>query len=120
MEVREHLRADREFRSARIADRFEGYAAERNELLKFINTHHIENVVFVSAANHVFSVNNSTYQDFFGGPQIVTSAIEVDTMAVASPLLVTAIPGLLAQAGALPPDTGALQCSCRRPARMIF
>ena len=68
------------------------------ELLKFINDHHIENVVFVSADDHVFSVNNLTYQDFFGGPQIVTSAIEVDTMAVASPLLVTAIPALLGQA----------------------
>src|SRR5262249_14610004 len=53
-------------------------------------------------------VNNLTYQDFFGGPQIVTSAIEVDTMAVASPLIVTAIPALLAQAGALPPSQLAL------------
>jgi phosphodiesterase/alkaline phosphatase D-like protein/phospholipase/lecithinase/hemolysin len=90
------------------AGRFEGYAAERRELLKFINDHHIENVVFVSADNHVFSVNNLTYQDFFGGPQIVTSAIEVDTMAVASPLLVTAIPALLTQAGVLPPAQLAL------------
>ena len=91
-----------------IAGRFEGYAAERSELLKFINAHHIENVVFVSADNHLFSVNNLTYQDFFGGPQIVTSAIEVDTMAVASPLIVTAIPALLAQAGVLPPAQLAL------------
>jgi phosphodiesterase/alkaline phosphatase D-like protein/phospholipase/lecithinase/hemolysin len=90
------------------AGRFEGYAAERSELLKFINDHHIENIVFVSADDHVFSVNNLTYQDFFGGPQIVTSAIEVDTMAVASPLLVTAIPALLTQAGVLPPAQLAL------------
>ena len=30
-------------------DRYEGYAAERNELLKFIDDNHIENVVFVSS-----------------------------------------------------------------------
>jgi phosphodiesterase/alkaline phosphatase D-like protein/phospholipase/lecithinase/hemolysin len=90
------------------ADRFEGYAAERNAILKFINDNHIENVVFVSADTHLFSVNNLTYQDYFGGPQIVTSAIEVDTMAVASPLLVTAIPALLTQAGVLPPAQLAL------------
>ena len=32
--------------------RFEGYAAERNQLLKFINDNHIENVVFVAAEAH--------------------------------------------------------------------
>jgi phosphodiesterase/alkaline phosphatase D-like protein len=90
------------------AGRFEGYAAERSELLKFINDHHIENVVFVSADDHLFSVNNLTYQDFFGAPQIVTSAIEVDTMAVAAPLLAPAIPAQLAQAGLLPPAQLAL------------
>jgi phosphodiesterase/alkaline phosphatase D-like protein len=90
------------------ADRFEGYAAERNEILKFINDNHIENVVFVSADTHLFSVNNLTYQDHFGGSQIATSAIEVDTMAVASQLIATQIPPLLAQAGILPPDQLAL------------
>ena len=78
----EHLRADDI--SVR-SDRFKRVCSgERNELLKFINTHHIENVVFGAAANHVFSVNNLTYQDFFGGPQIVTERHRVDTMAVAS------------------------------------
>jgi hypothetical protein len=57
--------------------------------------------VFVSADTHLFSVNNLTYQDHFGGPQIATSAIEVDTMAVASQLIATHIPPLLAQAGIL-------------------
>jgi alkaline phosphatase D len=90
------------------ADRFEGYAAERNELLKFINDNHIENVVFVSADTHFFSVNNLTYQDSFGGPQIATSAVEVDTMAVAAPLIVTQLPPLLTVAGLLPPDQLAL------------
>ena len=90
------------------ADRFEGYAAERNQLLKFINDHHIENVVFVSAENHTYSVNNLTYQEHFGGPQIATSAIEVDTMAVASQLITTQLPPLLVQAGILPPAQLAL------------
>ena len=86
------------------ADRYEGYAAERNQLLKFINDNHIENVVFVSAETHTYSVNNLTYQDHFGGPQIATSAIEVDTVAVASQLIVPQIPAALAQLGLLPPD----------------
>jgi alkaline phosphatase D len=90
------------------ADRFEGYAAERDALLKFINDNHIENVVFVSADFHTFSVNNLTYQDHLGGPQIATSAIEVDTMAIASGLNVPQIPALLAQAGVLPSDQLAL------------
>ena len=81
------------------------YAAERNALLKFINDNHIENVVFVSAETHTFSVNNLTYQDHVGGPQIATSAIEVDTMAVASQLIVPQIPAALAQMGLLPPAT---------------
>jgi hypothetical protein len=86
------------------ADRYEGYAAERTQLLKFINDNHIENVVFVSAETHTFSVNNLTYQDHFGGPQIATSAIEVDTMSVASQLIVPQLPALMVQAGLLPPS----------------
>ena len=31
------------------ADRYDGYAAERNQLLRFIDDHDIDNVVFVSA-----------------------------------------------------------------------
>jgi phosphodiesterase/alkaline phosphatase D-like protein len=90
------------------ADRFEGYAAERNQLLKFINDNHIENVVFVAAEAHTYSVNNLTYQEHFLGPQIATSAIEVDTMAVASQLVGPQLPPLLTQAGILPPAQLAL------------
>jgi hypothetical protein len=53
-------------------------------------------------------VNNLTYQDHFGGPQIATSAIEVDTMAVASDLIVPQLPAVLAQLHLLPPDQLAL------------
>lgn len=64
-------------------DRFEGYAAERNALLKFIADNDISNVIFVAADVHAHIVNNLTYQDVPGGPQIATSAIEVVTGAVA-------------------------------------
>lgn len=58
-------------------DRFEGYAAERSDLLRFINQHHIENVVFVAADLHGTLVNNLTYQEVPLGPQIPTNAFEV-------------------------------------------
>jgi alkaline phosphatase D len=102
------------------ADRYEGYAAERNELLKFINDHHIENVVFVSAETHTFSVNNLTYQDHFGGSQIATSAIEVDTMAVASQLILPQFPAALAQLGLLPKDQLALYNSLSPTDKDVF
>lgn len=68
-------------------DRYEGYAAERNALLKFIDENHIENVVFVSTDMHWLSVNNLTYQNSLGGPQIASSAFEVIVPAVASDLI---------------------------------
>jgi phosphodiesterase/alkaline phosphatase D-like protein len=64
-------------------DRFEGYAAERTELLKFINDNEIENVVFVAADIHGTIVNNLTYQSAPFQPQIATNAFEVTTGAVA-------------------------------------
>ncbi len=65
------------------ADRFEGYAAERTEILKFINDNDIDNVVFVAADIHGTLVNNLTYQDGVGQPQIATNAFEVTTGSVA-------------------------------------
>jgi phosphodiesterase/alkaline phosphatase D-like protein len=85
-------------------DRYEGYAAERNALLRFIEQNHIENVVFVSSDTHWTSVNNLTYQDFLGGPQIATSVFEVNTLAVASIPIAPQVPavaksfGLISQA----------------------
>jgi 3-phytase/alkaline phosphatase D len=58
-------------------DRYEGYAAERAALLKFIDDNHIENVVFVAGDSHWYSVNNLTYQEHVGGAQIASSAFEV-------------------------------------------
>lgn len=65
------------------SDRFEGYAAERTEILKFIDDNSIDNVVFVSADIHGTLVNNLTYQLGAGQPQIGTSAFEVTTGSVA-------------------------------------
>jgi phosphodiesterase/alkaline phosphatase D-like protein len=80
-------------------DRYEGYAAERDALLKFIDDNHIENVVFVSADTHWTSVNNLTYQDALGGPPIASSAFEVNTLAAASNLPATRLPTIAFQLG---------------------
>ncbi len=60
-------------------DRFEGYAAERTELLKFIDDNNIQNVVFLSGDFHGTLVNNLTYQLAPGQPQIQTGAFEIVT-----------------------------------------
>jgi phosphodiesterase/alkaline phosphatase D-like protein len=65
------------------SDRFEGYAAERTEILKFIDDNKISNVVFVAADIHGTVVNNLTYQLAPGGQQIATSAFEISTGSVA-------------------------------------
>jgi 3-phytase/alkaline phosphatase D len=65
------------------SDRYEGYAAERTEILKFINENKINNVVFIAADIHGTLVNNLTYQLGVGQPQIATNAFEVSTGSVA-------------------------------------
>ncbi|MCL2924771.1 MAG: phytase, partial [Trichodesmium sp. MAG_R04] len=47
--------------------RFEGYAAERTEILQFIDDNNIDNVVFVAAHIDGTIVNNLTYQKGFDG-----------------------------------------------------
>jgi len=64
-------------------DRYEGYAAERTELLKFIDDNQISNVVFVTADFHGTVVNRLSYQMAAFGPQIQTDSIEVITGAIA-------------------------------------
>jgi 3-phytase/alkaline phosphatase D len=71
------------FGVAGASDRFEGYAAERTALLKFITDHNIRNVVFVAADIHGSVVNNLTYQLGAGQPQLPTDAFEITTGAVA-------------------------------------
>lgn len=65
------------------SDRFEGYAAERTNILKFVKDNGIDNVVFVSADIHGTLVNNLTYQVGPGQPQVSTGAFEITTGAVA-------------------------------------
>jgi phosphodiesterase/alkaline phosphatase D-like protein len=64
------------------SDRFEGYAAERTEILKFIHENDITNVVFIAADIHGTIVNNLTYQEAPGQAQIATSAFEITTGSV--------------------------------------
>ena len=60
-------------------DRFEGYAAERAALLRFIDEEGISNVVFVSADIHGTQVNNITYALGPDAPQIALPVFEVTT-----------------------------------------
>ncbi len=88
-------------------DRFEGYAAERTELLRFIQEQGIQNVVFVAADLHGTIVNNLTYQERAGltEPQQPTDAFEVTTGPVAydAPFGPTAV-ALAADLGLISPE----------------
>lgn len=64
-------------------DRFEGYAKERADLLRFINEQGIQNVVFISADIHGTLVNNLTYEDAVPGAKIQTGAFEITTGPIA-------------------------------------
>ncbi len=64
-------------------DRFEGYAAERTRLLRFIHDHDLHNVVFVAADIHGTVINNLNYRESPDGPEIPTRSFEVTTGSVA-------------------------------------
>lgn len=99
-------------------DRFEGYAAERTELLKFIHENHIQNVVFIAADFHGTIVNNLAYQqlqtegteDAVIIDSIPISAFEVVTGPVAffDALLGPSTVNIAASAGVLSPFLKAL------------
>jgi phosphodiesterase/alkaline phosphatase D-like protein len=89
-------------------DRYEGYAAERGALLKFIDDNHIENVVFVSSDMHWTSVNNLTYQETPGGPQVASSAFEVATTALGATSFAPLLPLIALQSGLITPQQLAL------------
>jgi alkaline phosphatase D len=78
------------------ADRYEGFASERSELLGFIDEHGIKNVVFIAADIHGTVINDLTYQrredvlaalatsgNPLAAPQRITSAFEITTGSVA-------------------------------------
>jgi len=87
-------------------DRFEGYAAERTELLRFIDENDIRNVVFMAGDFHGTLVNNLTYQMGPGQEQIATDAFEIVTGPVAffEGLFGPAVTNLAAAAGLLTPE----------------
>ena len=65
------------------SDRFEGYAAERTEVLKFIADNGIRNAVFVTADIHGMVVNNLGYQISPADPQVSVESFEIATPAAA-------------------------------------
>ncbi|MGB7339995.1 MAG: alkaline phosphatase D family protein [Phototrophicaceae bacterium] len=60
-------------------DRWEGYAPERTEVLRFIEDNGIRNVVFVSADIHSTFISNISYQDSLNSELIKTSMWEIST-----------------------------------------
>lgn len=106
---------------AAASDRFEGYAAERTEILQFIDQNNIENVVFVAADIHGTIVNNLTYQTAPFGPQIPTGAFEITTGSVAydAPFGPTVV-GLAGQLGLLSPEQIAFYESLPRDGQDAF
>jgi len=74
-------------------DRWEGYGAERNEVLSFIRDHHIEGVIFLTGDTHA-NLINGVFIDLFTDPEFI--AQEFVTGPVASTTLEEDI---LAQAG---------------------
>jgi 3-phytase/alkaline phosphatase D len=81
-------------------DRFEGYARERTRLLRTLHEGGVTNLVFIAADIHGTIVNNLTYQEYAGGPQIATAFWEITTgpVAYAPPLG----PAVMQIAGSVP------------------
>ena len=89
------------------ADRYEGYAAERADLLAFIREQNIRNVVFIAADIHGTLVNDLTYLPAFSltDPQLPTGAFEVTTGPVAyDPPFGPTVVELAAALGLLTPE----------------
>ncbi|MEO1507769.1 MAG: alkaline phosphatase D family protein [Cyanobacteria bacterium J06633_23] len=80
------------FGIAASGERWEGYAAERTELLSFIEDNDINNVVFITGDFHGHVVNNVTYQETFDGSQIDTGVVDVMIGPVAIQLTVPFLP----------------------------
>lgn len=64
-------------------DSWEGYKAERTDILSFIDENDISNVVFIAGDLHGTAVNNLTYSTTPLGEQIAMSAFEITTGSVA-------------------------------------
>jgi hypothetical protein len=75
-----------------IGERWEGFAAERADLLNFIETNDIENVVFVTGDFHGNVVNNVTNQEEPGEPTTPTGVFDVMVGPVGIQLTVPFLP----------------------------
>jgi len=86
-------------------DRYEGYAAERADLLAFIKTNNLANVVFITADFHGTIVNNLAYQTAPDQALVPVDAWEIITgpVAFAKPFGPTVI-DLATVAGLLKPE----------------
>lgn len=85
-------------------DRWEGYAPERSEVLKFIDDNAIQNVVFVSADVHTTFINNLAYQIDLDSDPIQTNIWDISTGPVAYyPPTGQAIVEVASNLGVLPP-----------------
>ncbi len=67
-----------------VQDRYEGFAAERADLLAFIHENEIQNVVFVAADIHGTLVNNLSYRLDPDDAPTLTTAWEVSVGSVAA------------------------------------
>jgi phosphodiesterase/alkaline phosphatase D-like protein len=103
------------------SDRFEGYGAERANLLDFIAQNDIKNVVFVTADIHGTLVNNLTYQLAPFATQIPTGAFEISTGSVAfdAPFGPTVIE-IASAAGLITPEQRAFYDSLSRAGKDAF
>ena len=78
-------------------DRWEGYAAERERLLRFLQAN-VRNVVFLTTDTHANLVNEVRYRTL-GGPPESSGMWEVVTGPVATNTFAKEIDGLLGQPG---------------------
>ncbi|MGH9322835.1 MAG: alkaline phosphatase D family protein, partial [Vicinamibacteria bacterium] len=103
------------------SDRFEGYAAERTEILGFIRENQIRNVVFVAADFHGTLVNDLFYQQEVFGEQIPVEAFEIVTGPLAyDPPLGPAIVAAAFSAGLIDQSLLALYLSLPAPLKDLF
>lgn len=104
------------------SDRFEGYAAERAEILSFIADHAVPNVVFIAADIHGTLVNSVWSQSAPGAPLTpVLNAFEITTGSVAfdAPFGPTVMAGAAA-AGIITPQEYAIYLALPRPQQEQF
>jgi phosphodiesterase/alkaline phosphatase D-like protein len=103
------------------SDRFEGYAAERTELLDFIRVNGIDNVVFLSADLHGTLVNDLFYRREPFGEEFPVNAFEIVTGPIAyDPPFGPSLVARAVSAGLLDPSLLAFYESLPAPWKDLF